>query len=320
MRLRIGHLDFLNVYPVYRGLELLGLADGRLEPVPCGPDPVRLNGLLAGGRLDAAPSSSALLVAEPDLSVLPGPTVSARGPVGSVLLFTACAPEELAGRRVLLPANSATSVALLRVLAAYRWGVRPEFAPWAGPPPRAEEVARSLGREADGVLVIGDEALRAGILFPGLRRVDLGLEWWTWTGHPMVFSLWLGRRGLPAAVARWAGRLLRAAAARGLAALRENPAELAELARRRGLPVAALRHYYDACLDFGHGPEHRKGLFLFVRLARRVAGGGVAGGPLVPGGPHAAQNGAARSGATPTGDGGAGSCSGCGRRAVRAGV
>ena len=55
--------------------------------------------------------------------------------------------------------------------------------------------------EADAGVLIGDPALRAMYDAParGLRVTDLGQEWRSWTGLPMVFAVWAVRREFAAA-------------------------------------------------------------------------------------------------------------------------
>src|SRR2546430_10451880 len=50
--------------------------------------------------------------------------------------------------------------------------------------------------EADAAVVMGDVALRAVYEAPakGLIVTDLGEDWRDWTGLPMVFAGWAGRR------------------------------------------------------------------------------------------------------------------------------
>ena len=50
------------------------------------------------------------------------------------------------------------------------------------------------------MLLIGDAALRAlQAPWPKPLCYDLGEEWTSWTGHPMVFAAWAVRRDAPAA-------------------------------------------------------------------------------------------------------------------------
>lgn len=278
---RLGHLDFLNTYPVYLGLEVLAARGESLPPlrlVAGGGNPVALNRMLLAGRLDVSPSSSVLLAHYPcELETL-GPAVASTGPVGSVLLASRVPAEALGGRAVALPPNSAASVALLRILARHAWRVAPRFVPWPGHPPEAggpPDLPAVLAA-ADAALIIGDAALLARHHHPDLVWTDLGAAWFAWTGLPMVFSTWTARRAWvrehPALAAAVAETLSRALVA-GRAAL---PGRIPELAARRGLPVERVEDYFYRCLDYSWNEAHHRGLDRFLVLAAgedRAAGG-----------------------------------------------
>ena len=48
--------------------------------------------------------------------------------------------------------------------------------------------------EADAALIIGDAALRVDPATLPFETLDLGEEWTTMTGLPMVFAVWAGRK------------------------------------------------------------------------------------------------------------------------------
>lgn len=276
---RLGHLDFLNAYPVYLGLEELAARGEVLPPLRLVGgigDPVALNRMLLAGRLDVSPASSVLLARHPaELEALPGLAIAATGPVGSVLLAGRVPAGDLDGRVVALPPNSAASVALLRILAKRAWRVAPRFTAWPGRP----DVEAMLAA-ADAALVIGDAALIARHRQPGLVWTDLGEAWYAWSGLPMVFAPWTARRAWtraqPALAAAVAETLTRALAA-GRDALRRR---IPDLAARRGLPADLVEDYFFRCLDFSWSEAHRRGLERFLALVREdeTAGATAAGG------------------------------------------
>lgn len=293
--LRLGHLDFLNAFPVYAGLRALARAEAgeagpfRFRLAGRGGDPVALDRQLAAGSLHIAPVSSIALARRADLyEAAPGISISSAGPVGSVILFSRLPVEELAGLVVALPRNSATSAALVQVLARWHWGVQPRFLPWPG----ASDLPAMLAA-ADAALLIGDQALLGRFRYPGLHQVDLGEAWWAFCGEPMVFAVWAWRRGWAAAepaAAAWAGARLREAQTVGMAAL---PRWLPRLARRTGLPGGVLEGYFSRCLDYGFEERHRRGLALYLSLAREAglaepvaasAGAGASVGEVACGG------------------------------------
>lgn len=264
---RLGRLDFLNAYPVYLGLEILK-AQGRRRPairlVGGGGNPVALNGMLLAGKIDVTPASTALLARHPDeVEPLPGLAIASSGRVGSVLLGGRVEPWALDGRTVALPANSATSVALLRILAKRLWRVAPRYLPWPGEP----DIAAMLD-VADAALIIGDAALVARHRFPGYCWTDLGEAWTGWTGLPMVFAPWTARsqwvRAQPALAEAVTATLAEALAA----GRRSLPERIAVLAAARGLPEEVVKDYFYRCLDFAWTEAHGRGLRYYITLMR----------------------------------------------------
>jgi chorismate dehydratase len=252
--LRLGHIVYSNCYPVHA--RLLETPPPWLEIVAG--TPAELNAGLAEGRVDVAPASSIEFARHPDrYRILPGLSISSRGPVRTIAFAAARPWTELDGATVALPTASATSVWLLRILLEERVGVRPTYV-WFR---QESEDPRALG--ADAALFIGDLALaarRAG--WPHLY--DLGAEWDRWTGLPFVFALWqtpLGddradelealRRALLDARA-WAFAQLESLARRAAPRFGWAPEELAA---------------YWRSLDYGLDPELLAGLQAFYRRA-----------------------------------------------------
>jgi chorismate dehydratase len=152
--------------------------------------PSYLNDLLERGEIDVAPSSSIEYARHADrYRILPDLVIGSRGPVRSILFLSRRHPFELAAATVAMPTASATSVVLLKILLAKRWGVRPRTV-WFD---QARDDPFAGG--ADAALFIGDVALR-GDLHPDLpHRFDLGAEWWSETGLPFAFAVWQSAGG-----------------------------------------------------------------------------------------------------------------------------
>ncbi len=254
MRLRVGRISALNMYPVYHGLEAaatptLDFTDGV---------PTELNRAVLDGRLDvSAMSSIAYARNAARLSLLPVASITAAGAVDSIQLFSRVPFEEV--RRVAVTPHSATSVALLRILLG------------AGAPPfevLEEPPARALER-LDGVLLIGDEALQALRAPFAPHRTDLGERWYALTGRPMVFAVWAARaeaaRTRPEAL-RGLADLLRDARASYAA---DPEAVVAAAGRRFPFPVGFIRDYLGR-LSYEFGPAERAGLREFLERARAI--------------------------------------------------
>ena len=182
---RVGHIQFLNCLPIYWGL----MRSGALLDVDLRKDtPDQLNAALIAGDLDIGPISLVEYLRHADeLLLLPDLAVGSDGPVLSVNLVSTKPLADI--KRVALGSTSRTGVLLAKMLLADRYGVRPEF--FRCPP----ELGTML-LEADAAVVIGDVALRALYEAPstGLTVTDLGSEWRSWSGLPMVFAVWAVRK------------------------------------------------------------------------------------------------------------------------------
>lgn len=182
--LTIGQINYANCTPLFHVL---------CDQFPCSGYefvtgvPAELNRMLLAGAIDVCPSSSIEYAYHPErYSILPQLSISSIGAVASVLLFSSVPFEELNGRKILLSAESATSVNLLKILLRLRFNCLCSF-----------EVACSgdsiFNNASSAFLLIGDSALRASEEKPALFTYDLGSMWHEWTGLPFVFALWLCR-------------------------------------------------------------------------------------------------------------------------------
>ncbi len=109
--------------------------------------------------------------------------VACHGPALSVLLISELPIDKLAGQKIAITADTATSVQLLRVLCKEYWQIEPELvAPDETAPAR---------------LVIGDEANREKKLGSSRYTYDLANEWFSMTHLPFVFAVWVLRSDVP---------------------------------------------------------------------------------------------------------------------------
>ena len=184
--LRIGRIDYANCTPLFMQLENTLPSD--TSTIVHGV-PATLNAKLANGDIDICISSSIEFSRHADeYAILPGHCIGSVGSVKSVLLFTTRPVEELAGEQLLVTSESATSVILLQILLAKRWGLS-----------ACSLIASSLPwqealQQSPGLLLIGDRALQAASSSAGIYCYDLGQEWKTLTGLPFVYALWLINR------------------------------------------------------------------------------------------------------------------------------
>lgn len=185
MKLKLGHIDYLNCTPLFHYLNQCGFDGSTVHGVPS-----ELNRMLAHGEIDVSPSSSFEYGRRyNDYVLLPEHSISALHCVKSVLLFSPVPIEELEGQCIYLTGESATSVNLLRVLLReyYGWGAVECHVP--------EQKVEELLQAKKPVLLIGDRALIASMKIDNsMYQYDLAQLWTQFTQLPFVFALWIVRR------------------------------------------------------------------------------------------------------------------------------
>lgn len=177
--IRIGHNPNTNMLPMFFHLP-------RQHPLLqwVTAEPTGHNAMLAEGRIDMAPISSYAYGRHSDeYALLPGLSVSTRGKVGSILLFSKVPLAELGGKKVALTSNSATSVHLTKIILERFYEVKPVYETMSGG--LAEMFA-----VADAALLIADMALKEAMAEPDCLVYDLGEEWLQQTGFPMTYAVW----------------------------------------------------------------------------------------------------------------------------------
>lgn len=191
-------------------------------------------------------------IARQDLEIVPGVGIASRGAVRSILLFSKVPWKQV--RSLAADRSSRTSVELARVILREKYGAQPDVAE------EHPSVEVMLSR-ADAALVIGDPALRIEPSRQRFEYLDLGAEWWTLTGLPMVFAAWAGHKGLPLEQLM---DITRASHDFGLLHLQEI---LAAECPKRGIPYDLGARYFDEHIRFEIGTEEQKGLEQFWELA-----------------------------------------------------
>lgn len=178
--LTLGSVPYLNALPLYRTLETRGNAQ-ILRVVPA-----RLGRHLASGECAAALLPIVDHFRDPNSFLISDACIGSDGAVRSVLLFMKKPPHEI--QSVAADTSSHTSIALLRVLLADIFNVRPPFVD------HAPNLATML-QNHDAALIIGDNALEAAQNPPrGVGILDLGAQWKQLTGLPFVFAAWIAKK------------------------------------------------------------------------------------------------------------------------------
>lgn len=256
MSLTVGQISYLNCVPFFHYLPQLGFAGQLVSGVPS-----HLNRLLHEGRIDVCPSSSFEYASHwQDYLLLPGLSISSRGPVQSVLLFSPCAIEELYGQNIALTGESATSVNLLRILLWEFYNLRDTrlYVPQGN--------VEELIAQGQPALLIGDRALRGARQFADTCRIyDLGQLWYEQTGLPFVFALWILRREAamkhPQQVALLLDQLQNS-----LNLAFASLERLAELVPEKNWLAPEDICTYWRCMSYELELDHQRGLDLFFRL------------------------------------------------------
>ncbi len=176
--LKIGKINYLNVYPLYQNLKGFNLISG---------EPSYLNRLIRVGEIDISPSSTFEYFQFPEkYFVVDNLSISSNKKVLSVLLLTYKPIEDIYHDKIFLSSSSSTSNVLLQII-FYEFLNRGEL--------KFESQKENLFEAGKNQLIIGDEALKIYFNKPsGCFIYDIAQIWENYTGLPFVFALWLVNR------------------------------------------------------------------------------------------------------------------------------
>lgn len=243
---RVGCVPYLNARPLVYGLET------REEVSLTFDTPSRLAQSLETGELDVAMVSSLFALSSLGTCVVGGVSISSRGKVESVRLFSKVPFGDI--RTLALDQSSLSSNALCRIVLAEMYGVRPEET--HAPPDLA-----AMLEQRDAALLIGDPGMRAQPP-EGVFVLDLGKAWEELTDRPFVWAAWIGFERVEGPLAA----ILFDAKERG----KENLEAIAlREAERSGWPLALCRRYLIEVMDYELDTEHLEALMLFGELCVR---------------------------------------------------
>jgi len=227
----IGKIPYLNCVPFYREFE-----PARVKQVPM--SPYQMGRLAEHNQIEGGPLSLMDYFRVEHNYDLLDYGIAVKDLAHSVVLYSNYTWRELAGKRIGITPDTATSIELLQVILQHKYGVRAKLERM-----HAIFQAQEAGR-FDAALVIGDEALRrmhAGLA--GFQYVyDLGHEWHAWTGLPFVFAVWAIRRDVtPHEREQFVAELERAAQS-----AEQRQPEWGRLhGKRLGLTRAEVQAYFD---------------------------------------------------------------------------
>jgi len=257
LKLQIGHIRYANCTPIFTALanafdcSSYNFVDGV---------PSELNAKLRRGEIDVSPSSSIEYAQASDqYCLLPDLSISSIGRVKSVFLFSRIPIEELGGRTVGLTVQSDTSVNLLKILLAKRYGLENSFE-------RTQLPLDEALAQYPALLLIGDAALKSAALKHDYRVYDLGELWYQFTGLPFVFALWIARRDAALTKPGPLAQLARDLVAAKELAYNSYPAIAAGCREREWLATEDLVDYWRT-ISYDLTPAHVDGVRTFFRYA-----------------------------------------------------
>jgi len=292
-KLKIGRIPYANLFPTFYCLEKECDLSGYkfIRGVPSA-----LNKMLREGRIDISPSSSIeYLKNKRKYFILPWFSISSKGPINSILLFSKYPLKELNGKNISVSSDSETSSVLLKVILREFLSIKCRYKKT-----KFRSVKNAL-TSSSAALLIGDEAMkeakrqsavssqrsarkktkasrlpagqagitpayRTGRPQPSLYIYDLGDLWFKYTGLPFVFALWIVRKDvLPQKM-----ELVRKLASGLLKAKKNAPEKFSSIAKqapqKKWMAEKDLVKYWK-CISYDFTEKHMEGLKLFEEYA-----------------------------------------------------
>ena len=245
--LRIGAVSFLNTRPLVYGLQANSDCILTLDK------PSNLAEKLRLGEIDVGLIPIVEYLRGTGDRIVPGICIASDGPVRTVKLYSRIHPEKLTD--IAVDGGSRSSVALLRIVLAERFGVTPDFHI------RPADL-RTMLQAHEAALLIGDPAFTdSGAPFIW----DLGQAWKELTNLPFVYAVWVLRCGTDEArVTEWLTRAMWD----GMANLERIAHDAVGTANQ---DVDSLRSYLCDSLCFALGAREIRGIETFQKLCLRYS-------------------------------------------------
>lgn len=259
-KLRIGRMSYANLFPIFYMLEKeCDCSDYEfIEGVPS-----ELNKKIREGEIDICPSSSIEYLRYSDkYDLVENHSISSKGPVGSILLFSRRPIETLSGQTVLTSSQSETSVAMLQIILKKFYEAECRF----------RTSSAGLGdaiKSYSAYMLIGDDAMVEAIKWPKLYIYDIGELWYKNTGLPSVFALWIIKKDCCAEKAPVLKRFLKDLDKAKSTALK-NLKTIASASTLSNIFQAEELVLYWKGISYDLGDEHKKGLELFRKYAEEI--------------------------------------------------
>jgi len=289
-KISTGLINFTNCLPINYTLEKWALE----KLVISRGHPSLINQLLLDSQVQAAPISSIeYLLNEDKYILIKEACITSDAECGSVILFSGFRFEQLRGKKIAFPFNSAASVVMLKILLAEN-GISSENTQFLTHYYK-KPVHEYLKKEFDAVLYIGDEALVAGINYRNNTKMqpennlkkewvqknvlisnqypneiiqyDIGKLWREFTGLPPVFGTWAARADWVQKNEEdfeWLKFIITKALEAG-SSLYFNDI-ISTAAKNLNIHQDYVKDYLTAKIKYGFTKEHEKSLDLFKKL------------------------------------------------------
>lgn len=262
-KLKIGKIPYANLFPIFYTLQKECDCSSYefVEGVPSA-----LNKMLRDGGIDVSPSSSIEYLRNPSFyQIINGHSVSCKGQIGSILLFSKKKIEGLHDSLIAVSSQSETSVALLDIIFREFYWIRCKI----------QALQNPQNSIADAFLLIGDDALKYSknslLLTPySLLTYDLGEIWHDMTGLPFVFALWIARKDIEKNKASLLSKFINDLnMARDIAL--KNLTQIAKYPPVRAFMSEDDIVSYWKKIDYNFTDKHKRGLDLFQRYLKKLA-------------------------------------------------
>lgn len=186
MSLVVGEISYTNILPFFYYIDRK-----KLQQLGCTfvhKVPASLNKGMQEGYVDVGGISSfAYGQNATKYTLLPNLSVSAKGAVGSIFLFSKKPIEQLNGAKIALTSSSATSINLLKIILAHFYQFEVEYE-------TMEPSIDDMMDEHDACLLIGDDAITNSWKNKNkFYQYDLGELWHQHTGLSMTFAVFAVR-------------------------------------------------------------------------------------------------------------------------------
>ncbi|MFF2482160.1 menaquinone biosynthetic enzyme MqnA/MqnD family protein [Paenibacillus sp. NPDC058071] len=258
-RLNVGRIDYANAWPLFHYLE--PDEEAGIEIVYR--VPAVLNRMLQEGDIQVSGISSfAYGLNDSQYLLLPHLSVGSEGNVNSIILFLKEPIDRKPPQKIKVTTTSATSVNLLKIIMANYYGLDPVYE-------AAEPDLDSMLEDADGALLIGDQAIHASWSKQGLHAIDLGGLWNSWTGLAMTYAVVAVRRD---AVEK-SREAVEAVYRSMIASKRKSVSHLGPLIDKACTELGGTAAYwqmYFTSLRYDFDEKQQAGLALYFRYAKEL--------------------------------------------------